>query len=71
MTSFIAIYRGADVTTAKLVAVSTDPNLVGYVCSHLLQAKATGATPHDPVLAALNDGRRTALQLIQNEGEDG
>jgi hypothetical protein len=63
MVSFLALYRGASVASAELVAVAADPSLVAYVSRELLRRR-TPAT-HDPVIRALVRGRRRALRLAQ------
>jgi hypothetical protein len=59
-TTFVAVYRGATIGEAHLLAVSTDPDLVRDVVTRLL-----GDAPEaiaDPAVRALEDGRREALQ---------
>ena len=45
--SILAIYRGETVGSAQIVAVTTDPELVSYVTSHLLSRELA---PDDPVI---------------------
>jgi len=61
MTTWIAIYRGPSVPTAKVIAVSSEPSLVRIVAERLLRAKSRD---QDPVLDAAEDGKRCALRLI-------
>jgi hypothetical protein len=66
MTSFVAVYRGKTISEAKMIAVSGNPALVAHVASELLDdpfcLHDAGA---DPVLIALNQGRRKALRLVK------
>jgi hypothetical protein len=63
--SFLALYRGETVSSAKLVAVSADPRLVRGFASSLLDAHEERDL--DPVLEELEDGRRRALHLVRDE----
>ena len=64
MTTFIAVYRGESVATARLIAVSADPELVSQVVSGILLKRAD---EDDPVVDTLESGRRGALQLIKRQ----
>jgi hypothetical protein len=68
VTTFLALYRGESVSSAKLLALSADGELVRDFASRLLQA---AELPHetDPVLEELEDGRRRALRLVRDDGE--
>ena len=66
MTTFVALYRGETVASAKLVAVTADPGLVADVSSRLLEGPPA-PMQGDPVLAGLERGRRAALRLIRKE----
>jgi hypothetical protein len=66
MATFIAVYRGENITEAKLVAVSAEPELVSHVATKLLQAPSPGSM-EDSVLTAIEQGRRRALRLIKKE----
>ena len=59
-TTFVAIYRGATIGEAHLLAVSTDPDLVHHVVTRLLGSSRDAIT--DPAIRALEDGRREALE---------
>jgi len=63
----VAIYRGRTIATAKLVAVSADPVLVGDVATRLLR---TPAPTDDPVVTAVDRGRRAGLRIISREAAD-
>jgi hypothetical protein len=65
-TSFLALYRGDSVGSAKLVTVSADPGVVADFADRLL---AQDTLPPDPVLLEVERGRRRALRLIAQEGE--
>ena len=65
MANFLALYRGQTIGSAQLVAVSTDPDVVARFADELLEDR--GENPHDPVAAAVEEGRRTALRLVRDE----
>jgi hypothetical protein len=65
-TSFLALYRGDTVGSAKLVTVSADPNVVAAFVGRLLSEHKL---PSDPILVEVERGRRRALRLIAQEGE--
>jgi hypothetical protein len=67
MTSFLAIYRGKSIGEAALIAVSADPALVAEVSSKLLQNKNNH---EDKVISEIENGKRSALSLIAQEGRD-
>lgn len=64
-TSFLALYRGESVSTAKLVALTADPELVRDFARRLLQ-EPQDQQP-DVVVQELEHGRRRALELIRSE----
>ena len=66
MTTFLALYRGESVSSAKLLALSADGELVRDFAARLLEAP-----PHetDPVLEELEHGRRRALRLVKSDTE--
>jgi hypothetical protein len=70
MSTFIALYRGRTVSDAHLVAVSADPHLVAYVSGCLLQLPPSEPGQADPVVGALERGRRRALRLVRREATD-
>ena len=59
-TTFVAVYRGATIGEAHLLAVTTDPDLVRDVVRRLLGESHEAIT--DPAVRALEDGRRKALR---------
>lgn len=67
-TSFVALYRGKTVGSARLVAVSADPDLVASVAAHF-EGRA-GRNDEDRVLNEMDGGRRVALRLIHEEAAD-
>ncbi len=71
MPTMVALYSGPDVSSAKLVAVSSDRALVGHVANELLRDERY-QVPNggDPVIAAVNDGRRRALTLVAEAAGD-
>ena len=66
-TTFVAVYRGATIGEAHLLAVSTDPDLVSDVVRRLLGSTHDSST--DPAVRALEDGRREALEASIAEVE--
>lgn len=62
MTTFIALYRGQTINSAKVIAVATDSELVSLVASKMLQTPETDSS--DPVVSAMDAGRRQALRLV-------
>lgn len=67
MVSFLALYRGRSVGAAELVAVSTDPELVGRFADELLDQKAGAAD--DPVIDAIREAERRGLRVVRDEAE--
>ena len=68
MTSFVAIYRGQTVGSARLIAVSANPGLVAEVSSKLLEDARHN--DGDEVLEALDGGRRAALTLVAQKANE-
>ena len=66
MTSFVALYRGESIATARLVAVSAEPELVRDFTGRLL---AEPDAAEDAVVRELERGRRRALQLVKSDAE--
>jgi hypothetical protein len=64
-TSFVAVYRGQSIASARLIAVSAEPGLVRDVTGRILQEHPQDDA--DPVVATLEQGRRAALHLIKRE----
>jgi alkylhydroperoxidase family enzyme len=64
-TTFVAVYRGATIGEAHLLAVSTDRDLVRDVVTRLLGSSDEAIT--DPAVRALEDGRREALEASMPE----
>ena len=67
MTTFVALYRGQTVSSARLVAVSADPRLVHEIAGQLLLHPEPA---DDPALGQLDAGRRGALHVIRRETHD-
>lgn len=71
MTSFVALYRGRTIGDATIIAASADDSLVSLVASRLLRDTNTDSKDHsDPVVSALDCGRRRALRLIAGDRND-
>lgn len=70
--TFVAIYAGDTISSAKIVAASSDPDLVSKVAAALLKDKRSSIrTPNaDPITEAMEAGRRQALQIVEG-GEHG
>ena len=64
-TTFVAVYRGATISEAHLLAVSTDPDLVRDVVARILGDRHEVIT--DPAVRALEEGRREALEASMPE----
>jgi hypothetical protein len=67
LASFIALYHGETIGAAKLVATTTDPELVRDFADRLLAKPRE--QEQDAVLQELENGRRRALRLVRNEDE--
>lgn len=68
MRTFVAIYHGATARDAKLVSVSTDPDLAAAVAKRLLAVEEKQGEKTSPVSTPINhairQGRLRALRLI-------
>lgn len=64
-TTFLALYRGESVGSAKLLALTAEPLLVGEFAARLLDH--TEEEDSDPVVHELEDGRRRALRVVRDE----
>lgn len=71
MMTFVCLYRGDSVNSAKLIGLSSDPDVVSRFAAELLNdpAYAERREDPDPILNALTRGRRHALRLIANDKE--
>lgn len=68
MVSFLALYRGESVGAAELVAVSTDPEIVGRFADDLLEQKKHAAD--DPVVDAIRKAERRGLRVVRDEADE-
>ena len=68
MATFLALYRGDSVSTAKLLALTADPEAVRDFAARLL-GKPGDEQEQDHVLEELEQGRRRALQLVKSGAE--
>ena len=66
MLTYIAVYRGKTMATARMVAVDTTPSLIADVSRRLLE-KRRDADESDPAVAAIENGRLEALRAIARE----
>jgi hypothetical protein len=65
--SFIALYRGNSISSAKLVAVASEPDLVRAFADRML---AGSVEPEgDAAVCEIERGRRRALQVIRDEAD--
>ncbi|CAA9269139.1 MAG: hypothetical protein AVDCRST_MAG93-2551 [uncultured Chloroflexia bacterium] len=64
MATFLALYRGDSVSAAKLLALTAEPEMVRDFAARLLQQPEEPEP--DAVLQELADGRRRALQLVED-----
>ncbi len=65
--TFLALYRGATIADARLVAVTADPSLVAEFCAKMLRGMPE---EEDAVVRYLEDGRREALsEVLRASGE--
>lgn len=64
MQTFLALYRGPSIGAAKMIAVSTDLELVPIVAAHMLNEERPSP---DSVLAALAEGKQEALREIMRQ----
>lgn len=67
MVSFLALYRGHSVDGAKLVAVSTDPEVVSRFADELLDERTSASD--DPVVSAIREAERRGLEIVRDEAE--
>ncbi len=69
MQSFLCLYRGETIGTAKIVAVTAEPELVRAFAERMLRAEGE-VEETDDALQELNEGRRRALlRLVNRERE--
>lgn len=68
MVTFLALYRGRTVGDAELVAVATDPELVGRFSDELLEERDW--SPDDPVVSAIREAERRGLKIVRDEAEE-
>jgi hypothetical protein len=67
MSSFLALYRGTSIGTAKIVAVTAESSLVADFSARMLRLPEQPEP--DAVIHELERGRRRALELVQDEAE--
>lgn len=66
--AFVALYEGASVASARLVAATGDPAIVRHVAMRLLSEPPDG--DEGPAAASIGRGRRAALHLIAKGADD-
>ena len=68
MASFIALYRGETIGSARLVMATTDAEIVCDFAERMLSQPEE----HEPdaILRELERGRRRALRLVRDDAEE-
>ncbi len=69
MVSFVALYRGASLSSTELIAVSTNPDVISFIAGALLKERTNPSD--DPAVSALGSGRRRALRIVHKEAKRG
>jgi hypothetical protein len=69
MVSYITLFHGDTVASARLIAMSCDPALVALVSARMLQERHD-ETP-DPIIRCVERGRKDALRLLTREHHHG
>lgn len=64
-TAFLVLYTGADVESARMVAVTAEPEIVREFTERMLDRERP--VYGDPVADAVAQGRRQALELVRDE----
>lgn len=65
----MALYAGATVGDAKMVAVTANPDVVRDFADRLLADESSGHE-QDAVIRELESGRRRALRMVRDVTED-
>jgi hypothetical protein len=65
--SFVALYRGNSISSAKLVAVASEPDLVRAFAARMLAERMEPES--DAVAREIERSRRRALQVIRDEAD--
>jgi hypothetical protein len=63
-TSFLALYRGATIGSARLVAVASDEEIVREFAGRLLDDPEQPDT--DPVASEISRGKQRALEVVRD-----
>lgn len=66
---FVALYAGQSVASARLIAASANPELIGHAAEVML-GEAVPVADDDPALAVINQSRRRALEIVQGREAD-
>jgi hypothetical protein len=66
LASFLALYRGETIGSARIVALATEGDLVRNFAERMLACDREDSES-DAVLRELERGRRRALQLVKDE----
>lgn len=62
--TFLALYRGDTANSAKLLALTAEPDVVREFVDRMLPLPGEQET--DPILRHAEEGRRAALRLLQS-----
>lgn len=65
--TFLALYRGDSIGSAKLLTLTADPGLVEHFADQML---SNAEQEKDPVLGEIEHGRQRALQLVRDGDEE-
>jgi hypothetical protein len=68
LASFIALYRGETIGSARLVAATTDVEIVHDFAERMLSE--SDVTEQDAVLQEVELGRQRALYLVRDEASE-
>lgn len=66
---FVALYRGRDISSARLVAVTTDKDAIIAVVEGIGRSYVLDSLTSDPVLKEMHSGRQRTLRAVRKELE--
>ena len=62
MSTFVAIYRGQTVNTARLIGITAEPELVNHVAKYLMRELQDDDAAGDSAIRAVQQARAFALK---------
>ena len=68
MTTFLALYSGEDASSATLLALTASPEIVSAFAARIL---AEPVDANDLITLELERGKRRALALVRDDGDEG